>query len=92
MSYIFSIEKKRHLKQLVVHLRRVYILIFIKNMLIYLFILYIVLNPQSENDQNILLVCKIWTVACVHLFSICDTTFEKGADGFSSQVCWGSLV
>lgn len=65
MSYIFSIEKKRHLKQLVVHLWRVYILIFIKNMLIYLFILYIVLNPQSENDQNILLICKIWTVACL---------------------------
>lgn len=54
--------------------------------------LYIVLNPQSENDQNILLICKIWTVACVHLVSICDTTFEKGADGFSSEVCWGSLV
>lgn len=63
------------------------ILIFIKSTLIYIFILCIVLNPQSENYWSGLLICRIWTVACMHLCLGFVILLLKGAYGVSNQMC-----
>lgn len=68
MSYIFSIEKKTFKTATSSPVKSVYILISIKNTLIYIFILCIILNSHQKIPQMDFEFVRSELVTCRHLY------------------------